>query len=145
MFNEVCQISASAIILVFALLASVSAYKTKNLSNYFISTGQVYVCLYILNSVLTKDLNPNFIVVVLFSMLALYSLVRVYKNNKKYTHLFSVILVFYSLLIVLFANDMLYNIYTFDKTGFFAINIFLFCNLLIIIKTLNLIESFYKK
>ena len=143
MFNEVCQIISCILILVLAILSSITAYKTKNLTSYFISSSQIYFCFYMLNSIFTHDFNPHFIIITMFTILLLFAMIRTYKNTKNYTKIFSAILIFYACLIPLFASDVLFNIYTFDKTGFFALNTFLFCNIVLIIKTLKLLESFY--
>jgi hypothetical protein len=60
MFNEVCQIISCILILVLVMLCTVTAYKTKNLTSYFISSGQIYFCFYMLNSIFTHDFNPYF-------------------------------------------------------------------------------------
>jgi len=144
LYNEVCQLSIIAFILLCAFFASIYAHKTKNLTGYLINAGQVYICFYVLNSILTKDLNPQFIITVLFILLALYSMIRIYKNSKKNMIFFSILIVLSALLIPLFASDILFSLYAFDKNGFFIMNTFIFCNILLIIKTLKIVESFYK-
>ncbi len=144
MFNEVCQMCAAAFVIICALSASVCAYKVKNLSGYFIYLAQIFACFYISNSVFTKDMNPTFIFISSFVLLALFSMLRIYKNNSKTAFVFSSFLITSSLLIPLLGINTLYGIYTYDKTGFFALNVFVFCSFLIIIKTLSIIEGFYK-
>ena len=144
MFNEVCQLSISAFILLCALFASISAYKTKNITSYLTYAVQIYICFYMLNSMLTKDFNPYFIIIVMFLSLIVYGLVRIYKNKKLYSAIFSVLIVIVAFIIPIFALNILFNLYTFDKIGFYIMNVFVFCNILLIIKTLKIIESLYK-
>ena len=144
MFNEVCQISSSVFIILCALLASITLFKTKNLGGYLINLGQVYTSFYILNSMFTKDLNPQFIIGAITLLLILFAMIRIYKNNTKNKVIFSILLITAASYIPILGHNMLINIYTYDKTGFFAMNVFIFCNILIIIKTLKLLEGFYR-
>ncbi|MBR2068578.1 MAG: hypothetical protein IJ877_02330 [Candidatus Gastranaerophilales bacterium] len=144
MYNEVCQLSSCVFVLLCAFLASINAFKTKNLTGYIISIGQFYTCFYILNSIFTKDLNPGFLIIAICLMLCLYSMIRIYKNKNIYRLIFSMLIIATALLVPIFGFDILYNIYVFDKIGFYTLNTVIFCNVLLIIKTLKLLESFYK-
>lgn len=143
MFNEVCQLCICGSILMCVLFAAISAYKTKNITGYIINMTQIYICFYMLNSMFIKDFNPYFIVIVISIMLALYGMIRIYKNKKINTIVYSILIVLSALLIPIFAFDILFNLYTFDKSGFYIMNIFVFCNILLIIKTLKIIEGLY--
>ena len=144
MFNDVCTLSISIFMVLCAMLSAISAFKTKNLTGYLIHTGQFYTCFYILNSIFTKDLNPDFIIIALSVILAMYAMVRIYKNSRINTHIFTALLCAGAFLLPFAESNILFNIYVFDKTGFFALNALLLCNILIIIKTLKIVESLYK-
>ena len=144
MFNEICQLCTMAFIMLCAFFASVSLFKIKNLTGYLINLVQIYTCFYILDATYTKDLNFYFICIVSGLFLIMYSMLRKYKNNRKNMLIFSLLLLLSAFLIPLSGFGMIFNIYTFDKIGFYALNLFICCNILIIIKTLNIIESFYK-
>ena len=144
MFNEVCQMCTAIFVIICALSATLYAYKIKNITGFLINVAQLYTCFYISNSIFTKDMNPKFMFAAITVLLILFAMLRLYKNNKKLTTIFSLILILNAFLIPLFGLDILYNIYTYDKTGFLAINAFIFCNMLVIIKTLLIAEGFYK-
>lgn len=144
MFNEICQLSISIITVLCAFCASLSCFKTKNITGYLINLGQFYTCFFILNTMYSGNFNPKFIIILMCILLGLYSMVRIYKNSQLKSAVFSFLIIFSSILIPVFGFNMLINIYTFDKTGFLAINTFVFCNVLLIVKALKNIESFYK-
>ena len=145
MFNEVCLMSATIFIVICALCASFSAFYSKKLSGFLIYLAQIYTCFYIANSICTRDINPGLMFTAILVLIGLYSMIRLYKNKKLYTYIFSGLLLFASILIPVFGCNILSNVLIYDKTGYFEFIAFVFCSILIIIKTFFILEGLYKK
>lgn len=167
--NEIFLISIYIFLLSTIITSALNIIKTKNLITYGANLSILNCSFYAIVVLFTQNYQPciNSLILSLFVTFAFYSLITILKINLKpeklnmallqnlfiknplFCNLFTLILLFSANVVpnYLFFNNLehLKEIYTFDKIGFWAVSIFLFSNVLIILKTLNIIRFCYTK
>ena len=165
MYNEIFQLSCGLFVLITMILFAISSYKAKNISKYLACSMYIFIGIYILNTIFIHEniLALRFILSVLFCQLGIYSLLCVLKNNLRFSKLnmslfkgifykdkfFTLILLFLFLcmssvipsLVSILQYKLSLLLYSFDKAGFINLCTIIFCNILVIIKTIEIIEN----
>lgn len=167
--NEIFFITMSIFICILMLISAINLFKSKNLIKIFANVAYFNCSFYLISVLFMQETTACIysIFASLFGLFAIFSLTAILKINLKQGKLNALLLknlfiknrlfcVLFSISILIFSNvipsvllknnfNLLSGIYVFDKIGFWFALIYLFSNMLLILKSLKLIKICYSK